>query len=141
LGYGISGDASIFQLGSVYTRPITENEVISLVVEANIWVGEGHNNTSNYSYYYEYDDKISFSGVNIPVLFKLDKSVFFAETGVFLDILSGKNERTSKDVWVTNVGVVLGGGVAFSKGYTHYFYRFNYGTAYYSHVFGIRMLF
>jgi len=146
LGYGLSGDASIFQLGGVHIRPITE-EVISLVVEINVWLGEGHN--AGGGYYYDYytggyslrDEAISFYGANIPALFRFEKSVVFSEAGVFLDVLSGKAELTGRTAWMANVGIALGGGFSFSKGYTHYFYRFNYGTAYYSHTFGIRQLF
>ncbi|MDR2592232.1 MAG: hypothetical protein LBC59_05430 [Chitinispirillales bacterium] len=134
LGYGFSGDASIMQLGGVHIYPITE-DVISLAVETNFRLGEWN---SRFDTYYE---TISYYGVNIPALCKFENSVFFAETGVSLDVLSAKNERTSESVWMTNVGAVVGAGLTFNKGYAQYFYRFSYGTAYYSHVFGIRQLF
>jgi len=145
-GYGLSGDAAIFQLGVVHVRPITE-EVISLVAEVNSWFGEGRNSGGGYYYdrstgsYSARSEVISFHGANVPVLFRFEKSVVFSEAGVFLDVLSGETELTGREAWLTNVGIVLGSGLSFSKGYTHYFYRFNYGTAYYSHTLGIRQLF
>ncbi|MDR2692887.1 MAG: hypothetical protein LBB74_01565 [Chitinispirillales bacterium] len=134
LGYGLSGKAGIMQLGGVHIRPITE-KVISLAVETNFRFGEWN------SRFAEYSETISYYGINIPVLCTFEKSVFFSEAGAFLDVLSAKNDRTSESAWMTNIGVALGGGLAFGKGYTQYFYRFNYGTAYYSHAFGIRQLF
>jgi hypothetical protein len=134
LGYGFSGDASVMQLGGAHIYPITES-IISLAFETNFRLGEWN---SRFDTYYE---TISYYGVNIPVLCKFEKSAFFMEAGLSLDVLSAINERTSESVWMTNVGAVAGAGLTFGKGYTQYFYRFNYGTAYYSHVFGIRQLF
>jgi hypothetical protein len=139
LAYGLSGDATIFQFGLVHVRHITD-EVVSLVVETNTWLGEGHNRNGNYNYNAR-DEAIPFYGANIPVLFKFEKSVIFSEIGVFFDALSGKNEYTGKNVWLFNVGATAGGGFSFGKGYTNYFYRFNYGMSYYSHTIGIRQLF
>jgi hypothetical protein len=135
LGYGFSGNVNIFQFGGVHIHKITENAV-SLTAGVNAWIGEWRNGGGFYS-----SDKISFYGVNIPVLFRLESSAFFWEAGAFADVLSGQNEWMSDGVWITNLGAAAGGGLAFNKGYTQYFYRFNYGTAYYSHAVGIRQLF
>jgi len=133
IGYGFSGDADILQLGGIHIQPISE-KTVSLVAEANLRFGDWN---SKFEDYYE---KVSYYGINVPLLFRFEKSVVFMETGGFLDALSVKDE-SAKGMWVTNFGGVLGGGLAFNKGYTQYFYKFNYGTAYYSHVFGIRQLF
>jgi len=132
-GYGISGDARLMQLGGVRIQPISR-EVVSFAAEVNFRMGEWN---SNFDGYFE---TVSYYGANVPLLFKFEKSVFFMETGVFADALSVKN-GTAGDIWITDIGAVLGGGLAFNKGYTQYFYKFNYGMAYYSHVFGIRQLF
>ncbi len=135
LGYGFSGDANIIQFGGVYIHPIAE-KIISLTAEADFRFGE-----LNISFD-KYNETISYYGMNIPVLCRFETSAVFAETGLFADVLLGKKEGwVSDNVWMTNFGVALGGGVAFSKGYTQYFYRFNYGNAYYSHLFGIKQLF
>jgi hypothetical protein len=143
LGYGLSGAASMFSIGSALVRPITE-KTVSLVMEANIWFG-GWNSTYDYyggsSVYISRDVRTSFSGVDVPVLFRFEKSVFSSEAGAFIDILSGTNDYTHDKEWLLNAGVAIGGGLTFGKGYTQYFYRFNYGTAYYTNLIGIRQLF
>jgi len=133
LGYGFSGDAGILQFGGIHIQPISE-KTVSFVAEANFRLGDWNSRFEDYS------EKISYYGFNVPLLFRFEKSVLFMETGAFLDALSVKDE-SDKGVWITNFGGVLGGGFAFNKGYTQYFYKFNYGTAYYSHIFGVRQLF
>jgi len=135
LGYGFSGDANIIQFGGVYIYPIAE-KIISLVAESDFRFGELNNSFDKYS------ETISYYGVDIPVMCKFEKGSVFAETGVFADVLFSKKEGWVSDkVWMANFGIALGGGVAFSKGHTQYFYRYNYGNAYYSHTFGIKQLF
>jgi hypothetical protein len=147
LGYGLSGDAGILSMGVAHIRPLA-GEVMSIATEVNLWTGSYNKSHP------EYDEKNSFTGVNIPVLWRFEKSVVFSEAGVFIDILSGTSKVTdkagllyswydtpSKDAWLFNGGITLGGGFEFGKGYTQYFYRFNYGWSYYAHAFGIRQLF
>jgi len=133
-GYGFSGDARVLQFGGVLIQPISK-EVVSFAAEANFRMGEWNSNFDGYS------ETISYYGANVPVLFRFEKSVFFMETGVFADALSVKNAAAPNDILITDIGAVLGGGLAFNKGHTQYFYKFNYGMTYYSHVFGIRQLF
>ncbi len=74
-------------------------------------------------------------GVNVPVLFQYDVSVLSIECGAQLDALTGEDG----DKVVFNAGFVVGAGLRF--GFARFFYRFNYGTGYYSQMFGIRMMF
>jgi len=134
LGYGFSGDANIAQFGFAHVQAITEN-VTSLVVEAGFRFGEW--NTHFDSYY----DAIPYYGVNVPVLFKFEKGAVFMEMGAFVDALFVKNEQSTDNASIINAGMAAGAGLSFGKGYTQYFYRFNYGSAYYSHLIGIRQLF
>jgi hypothetical protein len=126
LGYVYSGDVNIFQAGFAQVRPITET-VVSFVWETNAWGGWG----SGYS-----DDTYTLGGINIPLLFQFDQSVFSLETGVQADIVGVFGNDVAA---VFNAGFVAGGGLSF--GGCRFFYRFNYGTGYYSQMLGIRMMF
>jgi len=130
LGYVYSGDMTIFQAGFTLVHPIAETG-LSFVWETNIlggW-GEGYN-------YYDGKYLYATGGVNIPLLFQFDQSVFSLETGVSADILGVFGSDVAA---VFNAGFVIGGGLQF--GFARFFYRFNYGTSYYSQMFGVRMLF
>jgi hypothetical protein len=138
LGYVFSGDVNIFQAGFAQTRPIGEKG-LSFVWGINLWDGEGSGYRDHYNYYdgggYDYyieQYTYTLIGVNIPLLFQFDVSVLSLEAGTQVDILYTGG-------MVFNVGFVAGGGLQF--GFARFFYRFNYGTGYYSQMFGIRMMF
>jgi hypothetical protein len=131
LGYVFSGDANIFQAGFAQTRPISDAG-LSFVWETNIWGG--------YSKVY-----YVIGGLNVPLLIQFDLSVLSLETGLQADILCGWSNYDYDDDGVQdlntvfNAGFVVGGGI--KLGFARFFYRFNYGTGYYSQMFGIRMMF
>jgi len=129
LGYVYSSDVIIFQAGFVQKRPITE-DAISFVWETNIWGGWGDG----------YDDtEYKFAGLNIPLLMQFDLSVFSLETGAQLDLL---RKFGTEGATIFNAGAVAGAGLSFDKNRAYRcFYRFSYGTSYYSQVFGVRVLF
>jgi len=120
LGYIVGGEA-VFQVGFAQARPIGE-EMASFVWEANVWAGADGGNT--------------VFGVNLPILFQFDLSVFSFEAGAQFDALYINNSGG-----LYNVGAVVGGGLSFGGDMVRPFYRFNYGTGYYSHLVGIRKLF
>jgi hypothetical protein len=132
LGYVFSGDVDIIQAGFAQSRPIGEAG-LSFVWESNVWGGIGSNG-------YDYDgDGVSgynVVGVNIPLLFQFDVSVLSLESGVQLDVLYKVADNSG---WIFNTGFVVGGGLQF--GFARFFYRFNYGTGYYSQMLGMRMMF
>ncbi|GBU20951.1 hypothetical protein R80B4_00838 [Fibrobacteres bacterium R8-0-B4] len=138
LGYVLGGDiaANIFQAGFTQARPIGETG-LSFVWESNAWVGMIERDTNRWGENYnDKDDRdyVAF-GLNIPLLLQFDVSVLSLETGVQA-VINILNEMGGADV---NAGFVVGGGIRL--GFAKFFYRFNYGTAYYSQMFGIRMMF
>jgi hypothetical protein len=129
LGYQYYDAVDVFQVGYAKEWPITENTV-SLVLEGNYWYGWGK------------DDNYSFGGLDVPILCQFDIGVFFIETGAQLDMLLPTKILTGLKGVKLNAGLVAGGGFSFNNGRAgRYFYRFSYGTAYYSGMFGLRFLF
>jgi len=114
------GNVWMHQIGLANSLFITKN--ISYAIEANYWVGiKG----------------MEVSGVNIPTFCQLDIGALSLEAGVQFDMLFGEYSTS-----VFNLGFVSGAGFSLGKHRLHkFFYRFNSGTAYCSHAFGIRMLF
>jgi len=135
LGYVYSGDVTIFQLGFAQVRPISEMG-LSFVWETNVWGGWGSGRDQDYYGPGYVERTYAMLGVNIPLLVQFDRSVFSLETGVQADILGVFGSDAGA---VFNAGYVVGGGLRF--GFARFFYRFNYGTGYYSQMFGVRMLF
>jgi hypothetical protein len=136
LGYGFSGKkSSIIQVGFAQAHPIGQN-VASFVWETNVWIGSSK---YSYGYYYNYEEtdyEYSFVGVNIPLLFQFDLGFLAVEAGAQLDALY--HERPL----LFNAGSVVGTGISLNRRRTHkIFYRFNYGITYYSHMYGLRLMF
>ncbi|MDR2592541.1 MAG: hypothetical protein LBC59_07025 [Chitinispirillales bacterium] len=131
----VYGDAVALHAGFAQTRPIV-GETASFVWEAGMWIGEYYNNDRGP--YAGYEDGW-FIGMNVPLLFQVDVSVFSLETGVQLDMLQ---KFGSYEALVFNAGFVAGGGLSFGENRAwRCFYRFNSGTGYYSQMIGIRRSF
>jgi len=141
-GYGLSQDAKsnsgFLQLGFVHSRQIFK-EFVSVNVEGNFWlsiIGE-----YKYKYYdgagYDYaSNSFDFFGANVPVTILFQLSVFSFEAGLFGDALFVDSET------FYNAGFVAGAGVAFDKKRARrYFYKYNSGYNYVTHVVGMRWLF
>jgi hypothetical protein len=130
-------NANVFQTGFAQARPVAEN--LSFVWEANIWGGRLGNE------YFDFGEHYGFVGVNFPLLCQFDARVFSAEAGAQLDMIRKieyHDDWSGGGVWVFNIGLVVGGGFSFDKARMYrLFYRFCYGTAYYSSMMGIRFLF
>jgi len=78
-------------------------------------------------------------GMDVPILLQVDVSVFSLETGLQLDMLQKFGDY---EALLFNAGFAAGGGVSFDKKRSwRCFYRFNYGTGYYSHMAGVRKSF
>ncbi|GBU21723.1 hypothetical protein R80B4_02862 [Fibrobacteres bacterium R8-0-B4] len=140
LGYFSSSDAAIFQAGFVQTRPIGDADW-SFVWEINYWNVSVDRGGSGYG---KKSERYRGRGVNLPLLFQFDKSVLSLECGAQLDILDKSididyDRHYKSENTIVNAGIVAGGGFQF--GFARVFYRFSYGTYYYSQVFGIRMAF
>ena len=141
LGCGLSQDAGsetvFLTIGFVHSRPVSEN-VVSFNVECDFWVGSG-----DYKYkYYDGSDynsasgSFDFLGGSMPLTFLFQVSVFSFETGAFGDVLFADDEI------VYNAGFVVGGGLAFDKKRAlRFFYRYNGGYNYGTHVVGMWWLF
>jgi hypothetical protein len=85
--------------------------------------------------YYYYDD-YKYYGVTVPLLCRFDLNSVFIETGVQLDaVLNDYSEEV-----IFNAGLAAGAGISFSDMFQLY-YRFGYGTEYYSQAIGLRVLF
>jgi hypothetical protein len=111
------GNVWMMGYGVAHSRFITKN--LSCAIDANYWFEGG-----------------GVSGVNIPALCQLDRGVLSLEGGVQFDLLF--DGYTS----VFNLGFVSGAGLSFGKyRLFKFFYRYNCGTAYGSHTFGMRKLF
>jgi hypothetical protein len=142
-GYGLSLDAesnaSFLQLGFVHSRPIYKEAVSVLVnVEGNLWLGIGEYRYRSYNGSgYEYAGKsFDFFGANVPVTISLQWNLFSFETGLFGDALFVDSEI------FYNAGLIVGSGVVFDKKHARwYFYKYNSGYNYGTHVVGMRWLF
>ena len=140
-GYGLSMDADskadFLQLGFVHSRPIFK-EFMSVNVEGNFWLGIGE---YRYKYYdgsgYDYaHNSFDFFGANVPVTISVKWSVFSIEAGLFGDALFVDSEI------FYNVGFIAGTGVSFDKKRARwFFYKYNIGYNYVTHVVGMRWLF
>jgi len=126
-------DAFFVSFGGVYSYP-TLNNIVSFNTEGSIWIGKTR---SEYDGYYNYDDyNIIFGGFSLlpTVLFQL--SIFSIETGLHGDLLFGNDKILS------NVGLIAGVGVGFSKKQSQrYFYRYCSGNKYGTHIVGAWCLF
>jgi len=120
LGYVYGGGADIFQAGFAQTHPIGER-VVSFACETNLWLGSD-------------GDEFIFC-VNVPFLFQFDVSALSLETGVQFDLLYDNGGGGE----IYNAGLVVGGGFVFDR--YRIFYRFDAGSAYYSHLVGVRVMF
>jgi len=126
----------IIQAGFAQSRPIGETD-LSFVYETNIWGGIGSNGyVYNVDGVAQHKNGYNVVGVNIPLLFQFDISVLSLESGAQLDALYKVADNSGG---LFNAGFVVGGGLRF--GFARFFYRFNYGTGYYSQMLGMRMMF
>jgi hypothetical protein len=140
LGYGLSRDAEsnsgFLQIGVVHSRPISE--MFAYSIEGNLGVG-----TSDYRYRYydgsDYgyaDSSMFFLGVSVPVTVLFQWWCFSIEAGAHVDALFGDG------VTLFNGGGVAGIGIEVDKKRARrYFYRYNGGFNYGTHVIGMWWLF
>jgi len=143
LGYGISQDAEsnsgLLQFGFVHSRPIFEKFVsVSVNVEGNIWLGMGEYRYKRYdgSGYDYARNSFDFFGANVPVTIWFQRDMFSLETGLFGDAFFVDSEI------FYNAGFIIGSGVVFDKKHARwYFYKYNSGYNYGTHMVGMRWLF
>jgi hypothetical protein len=124
MGYGYDPELIAFQLGFAQTRPIAQR-IMSFAWEANALLVFPH----------DYD-KLYFYGVNAPLLLQFDLNALSLEAGAQADAIFNNINDDVK----FNAGAVAGAGIS-SNDKLRFYYRFSYGTAYYSHTIGLRVLF
>jgi hypothetical protein len=133
LGYGYDPIINIVQLGFAQTRTISQGAV-SFAWEANaLWAWRGDD---KYGKSARYRADYNFYGVNIPLLLQFDLDALSLEAGAQADAIFNDYNDEAK----FNAGAVAGAGLSF-KNMPRLYYRFSYGTAYYSHTIGLRVLF
>jgi hypothetical protein len=131
IGYNFApgkGGHSAFQLGFVYSSPVSE-KVVSLNAEFDAWAGTADHIGDDGS------PNTSFFALSVPLTLLFQWSIFSLEAGVDMDALI-------VDDALFNAGIVVGAGVGFGKERSRrYFYRYCAGINYNKHLVGMWWLF
>lgn len=141
LGGGLSQDADsktgFLQLGLVHVRPIYEKAVL-LNFEGNLWLGMGKYAYKRYdgSAYGNAEGSMFFLGVNVPATVLFQWNMFSCEAGLFGDMLFADGEVFYNAGFAAGVGITID-----KKRARRYYYRYNSGFKYNTHVVGMGWLF